>query len=114
MMIYLSGPITGRPMYEVKTHFTNVGINVRRSAARYTDEKVEIWDPSRISDADLDWETYMKMAKDVINDPKITAILMMKGWEKSKGCMMEIMWARALSLPIIYEPGAQNAEEVLS
>lgn len=109
MMIYLSGPITGREMWEVKQHFQEVGIEVRRQLARFTDEKVEVWDPSRISDADFSWETYMKIAKEIIHDPKIKAICMMKGWEKSKGCTMEIMWARALGLPIIYEPGAMRA-----
>ena len=108
-MIYLSGPITGRKPYEVKKHFTDVSITIRRQSARYTDEKVKVWDPSKLSDADLEWETYMKMAKEVIHDPIISAICMMKGWEKSKGCMMEIMWARALGLPIIYEPGAMRA-----
>ena len=108
-MIYLSGPITGRKLYEVKKHFTDVGITIRRQSVRYTGEKVEVWDPSRLSDADLEWETYMKIAKEVMHDPKIKAICMMRGWEKSKGCTMEIMWARALGLPIIYEPGAVRA-----
>lgn len=108
-MIYLSGPITGRKIWEAKRHFQRVSIILRRQAARLTNEKVEAWDPTCISDADFAWETYMKVAKEIIHDPKISAICMMKGWENSKGCMMEIMWARALGLPIIYEPGAVRA-----
>lgn len=108
-MIYLCGPITGRPFWEMRDHFIQVSMMVRRQAARLTNEEVGVWDPSRISDADFSWETYMKLAREIIHDPKISAICMMKGWEKSKGCMMELMWARALRLPIIYEPGAVRA-----
>lgn len=108
-MIYLSGPITGRPFWEVKNHFNQVGMMVRRQAARYTDELVEVYDPSRLNDDGFTWDTYMKIAREVLQDPKITAICMMKGWEKSKGCMMEIKWAHDLGLPIIYEPGAERA-----
>ena len=97
-------------MWEVKQHFQEVGIEMRRQSARYTDEKVEVWDPSRISDADFSWETYMKLAREILQDPKISAICMMKGWEHSKGCLIELMWARALGLPVIYEPGAMRAD----
>lgn len=108
-MIYLSGPITGRPFWEVKNHFNQVGMMVRRQAARLTDEKVEVYNPSKMTDERFAWETYMKIAFEVLQDPKIAAICMMRGWEKSKGCTMELKWAYDLGLPIIYEPGAKRA-----
>ena len=102
MKIYISGPITGVPEYESLVAFNNVEDRIARAGHTPVN-------PRRISGWGLTWETYMKIAKEVMHDPKIKAICMMKGWEKSKGCMMEIMWARALGLPIIYEPGAVRA-----
>lgn len=107
--IYLSGPITGRNPIEMKNHFFEVAISLRRQAAKLTDEKVEVYDPSDISDANLAHDTYMKIARDVLHDPKISAICLMKGWERSRGCMMELMWAKAQGMPIIYEAGAMRA-----
>lgn len=104
--IYLSGPITGRTRYEVRKHFYDVGYMLRRQAARLSDEAVEIYDPSRVTDIDFDWSTFMKIACAVIHDPKMSAICMLKGWERSAGCVIERRWADALGLPVIYEPGA--------
>ena len=107
--IYLSGPITGRNLLEVKNHFFDVAVGLRRQAARISDEKVEVYDPSELADQNLTWDTYMMIARAVIHDPNISAICLMKGWENSKGCFMEAMWAKALGLPIIYEAGAMRA-----
>ena len=107
--IYLSGPITGREKWEVKQHFSDASIMLRRQAARLTDEAVEIYDPSKISDIDFEWDTYMKVASAILHDPKVKGICFLKGWEKSNGCLMEMMWANSLGLKIIYEPGAMRA-----
>lgn len=108
-MIYLSGPITGRPLLEMKSRFLNTGIKLIREAAKISEEEVRVLNPSDLSGMGLCWETYMKIAKDVLEDPQVDAICMMKDWEKSEGCLLEFMWARARGLHIIYEAGALRA-----
>lgn len=105
--VYLSGPITGRPMAKVYKHFNNVMWAIYAEAEK-RQVALRIINPTIFSGMGLTWETYMKMARSILQDPSIDAICMMKGWEKSDGCKLELMWAHQNRLKVIYEAGAKK------
>lgn len=106
--IYLSGPITGRNEDQMYLHFSMVRWRLR-VAAEKRGMKVHLISPDSIAFWGLEWDSYMQIARTVLKDPTIDAICLMKGWERSAGCIMELMWAREADLPIIYENGAKHA-----
>lgn len=89
-------------------HFRRVGWRLV-DAMEKRHRKVKIVSPTTMSHMELAWDSYMQMARTIIKDPSIDAICLLKGWEKSAGCILELMWARAAGLPIIYEAGAKHA-----
>lgn len=106
--IYLSGPISGRRDRDVAKHFNRVKwlLEYEAEAAQ---ANVQIISPATLSIMGLEWESYMKIARAIIEDPSIDAICLMKGWEKSDGCKREAMWAAAAGKTFIHEPGAAEA-----
>ena len=111
--IYLSGPITGLPIRYVKDRFKKAELAIYKQAllsvfmppyGRAVDTKVI--NPIMISDWDLSWDSYMQISRAVLNDPSVSAMCLMKGWEKSEGCKMEVLWARTNGIPIYPEKGA--------
>lgn len=108
MKIYLSGPISGRPEGEVDMHFRRAGWRLIDDAERIH-QKVQIISPTVLSHMELGWDSYMQIARTILKDASLDAICLLKGWEKSAGCILELMWARAEGLPIIYEKGAKHA-----
>lgn len=106
--VYLSGPMTGKDPVKVDLHF-------RRMARRLVEEakrkklKVHVISPTVLSPMKLEWDSYMQIARAILKDETVDAICLLKGWEKSAGCILELMWARAEKLTIICEPGAKRA-----
>lgn len=105
--IYLSGPISGRRDRDVAKHFNRVKwlLEYEAEAAQ---ANVQIISPATLSIMGLEWESYMKIARAIIEDPSIDAICLMKGWEKSDGCKREVKWAAAAGKKFIREPGAKE------
>ena len=106
--IYLSGPISGRPEGEVDMHFRRAGYRLICDMEE-KHQKVQIISPATLSYMDLEWDSYMQIARTIIKDKTIDGVCMLKGWEKSVGCNMEFAWAISAGLPIIYEEGAKRA-----
>lgn len=106
--IYLSGPISGRPPGVVDMHFRKVSWRLVDEAEK-RHQKVQIISPTVLSYMELEWDSYMQIARTIIKDKTIDAVCLLKGWEKSAGCILELMWAKTAGLPIIYEPGAKRA-----
>ena len=53
----------------------------------------------------LSWDTYMQIARAIIEDPSVEGIHMLRGWEKSKGARLELGWAIARGMQVTYEAG---------
>lgn len=105
--IYLSGPISGRREEDVAKHFNRVRWLLEYEALK-AKANVQIISPAAMSGLGLEWGSYMKIAKAIIEDPTLDAICLMKGWEKSEGCKQELTLAMARKLPVIFEPGAKE------
>lgn len=105
--IYLSGPISGRREKDVAKHFNRVKWLLQYEALK-AQANVMIISPAAISGLGLEWDSYMKIAQAIIEDPTLDAICLMKGWERSEGCKQELTLAMAKNLPIIFEPGASE------
>ena len=103
--IYLSGPISGRDIRAVKRHFAIAAFCLIDKGVD-EGEAIRVVSPDKLSAMDLSWDSYMKIAKAIIEDPSIDGVHMLRGWEKSKGCRLEIEWAIERGLPVTYEAGA--------
>lgn len=108
--IYLSGPISGRRPEEAALHFKRTSWMLEAAAAKWG-EPIRTILPTELSRWDLGWETYMKMAKAILQDPSVDAICMLRGWHTSDGCKQELMWAISNGLTIIREPSAMDPDK---
>ena len=96
MWIYLSGPISGRSSAEAKAHFSNAEDLVRRSNLTYC----YISNPTNLPEG-WTWNAYMRAG---IRELLICdAILMLDGWQNSKGALIEKDLAEKLGLKVYYE-----------
>lgn len=96
MRIYISGPITGRDWFEAFYAFGDVQKRIIR-------EGHEAINPMMMSDYGLSWNLYMRLATEIINSGEIDGIVMLRGWEKSKGAVIEWRFAKAAGIPIGYQ-----------
>lgn len=103
MKIYISGPITGIPEYESLVAFNNMEDRIARAGHTPVN-------PRRTSGWGLTWNTYMKIAQDILYSGEIDAVVLLKGWEKSKGATIEKTWAEANGIQIIYQPRTEEAK----
>ena len=115
MKIYLSGPISGRSEAEARDHFADVAYALMKEHQRRNDESrgklgaLILINPMQINCWRLSWETYMQIFRDLLEDPSVDAICMLKGWENSKGAKTELALAAARGKTVIYEKGAKRA-----
>lgn len=94
-MIYLSGSITNEKDYKKK--FLDAAEKVKAICGNET-----IFNPSTIDlGKDATWQDYMKIDLKILLE--CSSIVMLEGWEKSKGALLEWNIARALNLKILYE-----------
>lgn len=98
MRVYISGPISDVSAYDSMVAFS--AIETKLLAAGCTPIN-----PRSISHWGLSWETYMKIAQDILYSGEIDAIVLLKGWERSKGATIEKIWAEANGIQVIYEGG---------
>lgn len=100
--IYLSGPISGRSSEEAKVHFSNAEDLVRCSTLTYS----YISNPTNLPEG-WTWNAYMRAG---IRELLICdAIVMLDGWEKSRGAEIEKDLAEKLGLKIYYESELREA-----
>ena len=95
MRIYISGQITGLNLVEVQNRF---------NAMEYylIGKGYEVVNPFNLfKDQNLSWSDFMKVDIKALLD--CNAIIMLKGFEKSKGSKLELKIAEELDYHIIYE-----------
>ena len=111
--IYLSGPITGRPVDEFRLHFATADATIRGLAAANGLE-VNTYNPALIS---LDnqnapeWHDYMRACVRELSE--CDGIALLSGWGGSRESLVEIRLANDLHIPIVFfEPPINELDVV--
>lgn len=96
MKMYIAGPISGLDPIWVDNNF--------KTAARVLKIlDIEPVNPNDMSGWGLSWEAYMSIAETIFKTGEIDGVLMLEGWEHSKGARLEHAWAVLDKIPIYYE-----------
>lgn len=93
--IYISGPISGKPIEETKKRFAAAAKKVREYG--YTPIS-----PMDMAGWGLTWRVYMQIAFDILASGEIDEIWMLPDWEESNGATMERYMARLNGLKVAY------------
>lgn len=96
MKIYIAGPISGHDPILVDTYFKTAALELKIL-------DIEPVNPNDMSGWGLSWEAYMRIAETILRSGEIDGILMLEGWERSKGARLEHAWAVLDKIPIYYE-----------
>lgn len=86
---YLSGAMSGYPNLNIPLF--------ERVAAAFRAQGIAIISPPELCPSDIDWET--AMALDLVAMRQARGVLLLPGWELSRGARIEWAWAKALGLP---------------
>ncbi len=98
-MIYLSGPISNTPDYKERFQIVEDRLTPKYGhkilnpvkATRLKWERPEL----------VKWQTLMLYCLECLS--YCDKIYMMKGWENSAGCKMELLWAEKMGIEVEYE-----------
>lgn len=93
MRVYISGPITGHERTLVRERFAD-------AAAFMLKRGHSVINPMDIAGWGLSWRVYMAIAKVILASKEIDVIYMMPGWSWSKGCKLELKWAKEYGIPV--------------
>jgi len=108
MKIYISGPITGHPISQVRADFAAAANEIRKAGHEPVNPCLlqDILNPETTS-----WEQYMEAALGLLRASE--SIVFLPGWEKSKGARAEYYAAMSARQDIYYFisdiPAADNA-----
>lgn len=95
MRIYISGPITGTKIPEALFRFNRAERKLKRMG-------YEVVNPTDMAMWGVSWRTYMAIAKVTLSSGDIDAIYFMPGWTASRGCNLEMKWAKELGIETHY------------
>ena len=101
MKVYISGPISGVSEYESMAAFNDAENKLVAAGC-------QVVNPRMITRWGLTWDTYMQIAEAVLYSGEIDAVLMLRGWQQSKGACIEKVWANAKGIQVIYQGGGEN------
>jgi len=103
--VYLSGPISGRPIDEVRRAFNRGEEKAERQIGRLFEgvEIVAINPLKKDLPYEAPWEEHM--AEDIKLLAACDAVLMLEGWHTSKGARIERYIANTLHKLVLYEAG---------
>jgi hypothetical protein len=93
MRLYLAGPMTGVPQYNLPAFHAAAGR--LRSLGHNVSNPAENFDGR----TDLEWTNYL--AKGIRQVTRCEAVAVLPGWRKSRGARLEVVVAKALTLPIL-------------
>lgn len=99
-IVYIAGPMTGRPLFNYVQFFGIAGLIEKEYGCR-------VLNPARQPNG-LQYSEYIKRA--LADVRSATAILLLQGWESSPGARKEFCLAAECGIRIIYE--AQLADEL--
>ena len=101
---YLSGPITGLPTHEYRANFEQMEERARKFFPENV--HVHIYNPALLSE-DLKYTDALEHCIYTLSSG-YDYIIMLKGWQQSRGALLEIMVAKHLGLYIL----DHNLEEI--
>jgi len=96
MNVYISGPISGTSYWDARDRFYKVWSDAWNA-------ECNVVDPTDIGAWGLSWDTYMRIATTVIESGEIDLMVMLTGWEKSRGATIEHLWAKNHGVRIAYQ-----------
>lgn len=97
MNLYISIPISGRPLHEAKAH-------AEALKARFTAHGHQCISPFDVCpESDLTYAEYMGRDIAALLDPAINGIVVGRNFQDSKGCNLELRAAEIYGKHIIYE-----------
>lgn len=96
MNVYISGPISGTDYWDARDRFYKVWSEARNA-------ECDVVDPTDIGAWGLSWETYMRIATTIIESGEIDLMVMLDGWEQSRGATIEHLWAKNHGVRIAYQ-----------
>lgn len=103
MRVYISGPITGTT--DFLERFTEAEKQMRKKG-------YEVFNPAKLSLAlpeTAEWEDYMKLSIAMLSC--CDTILMLSGWERSRGAIKEYHLAMAADMVILNQHGGMYEKE---
>lgn len=88
--IYLSGPISGRPLEEAREQFDTVEKFLQK---KFGEENIKVFNPMTFNTyaPEKKWQDYMHLCLYLLED--CDAILMLDGWKDSIGAQVEYLYA---------------------
>jgi len=94
LRVYIAGPMTGLPLFN-KPAFNKAAQQLRHAG-------FSVISPAELyPHTDRSWEYYMKAGLAALL--QCDAILMLDGWESSRGAKLEFKVASALKLQVLYQ-----------
>ena len=93
--IYLSGPVSGRPLEEARVQF---GLAEEFLLKHFGRENIMVYNPMKFNEyaPEKKWQDYMHTCLAVLET--CDAILMLKGWHKSYGSNCEYFYAKGCGI----------------
>ena len=86
-IVYVSGPMTGLEDYNHPA-FREAGERLKASGLFDA-----VINPSDMDEGEKEWSYYLKRDLRLILEKNVTDILLLPGWDRSKGAMLEVMVA---------------------
>lgn len=99
MTIYLSGPMTGYPKYNVQL-FGAVAYILMERGYDVVNPHTLPEPPGLVHDPDSDWWLYIRSCLNYLHDNEVDMVLLLPGYECSFGSDMEVAFAAKHGIPV--------------
>lgn len=105
--IYLSGPVSGRPLEEARVQF---GLAEEFLLKHFGRENVMVFNPMKFTEyaPDKKWQDYMHTCLAVLE--QCDEICMLGGWLRSLGAQVEYLYAEGCGIPAIAILGRDQSD----
>lgn len=95
MKVYISGPMTGYPEHNYPAF--------HKEAEKWRAAGFEVVNPAELNTPEKDWQECMR--RDIAVLTTVDAIVLLPGWENSRGARLELRIAMELGMRVIVQNG---------